>query len=373
MDKRAERVKLFRDTVQFKKTHRTPLFGNIWNYRIYDAGYTLKEALMDYDILEKCARECIERYQLDFYMDLGSRNTLRVGEALGNYFHRVDENDNLYVDDHYCLEPDEFEMLATDPVKLAWTRMLPRVVPDLTIGQLQNAVKELGDYYQFAGKLIQIAESYDVPAGLGAMYLCPMETMMNTYRGIKNLSMDLRRNKAGLFVAMDAMHERDFAAFKAGLAASDSDRQVFDSVSVCIGHSILSKKQFGEFYWRYFEPVFDEVVSQGKTMFIFFEATMAQFAEYFADIPKGHLVIHLEQDDIFEVRKALPNVALAGGMPSSMLAEGTVEECVAYAKKLVDEMGEGYIFSADKMLSYKNDAKRENMVAVSDFVRNYTR
>ena len=106
---------------------------------------------------------------------------------------------------------------------------------------------------------------------------------------------------------------------------------------------------------------------------IFTEGSILRFAEYFADYPKGLLTFHLEQDDPFEFRKALPNVAIMGGMTTDLLSNGTPEECVAYAKRLCDELGRdgGFIFSENKMLSYRNDAKPENMLAVCNFVNEY--
>lgn len=58
-------------------------------------------------------------------------------------------------------------------------------------------------------------------------------------------------------------------------------------------------------------------------------------------------------------------------MKTELLGKGTPQECVDYAKRLVDEMGSGYIFSQDKMISFKFDCQRENLLAVNDFLRNY--
>ena len=46
---------------------------------------------------------------------------------------------------------------------------------------------------------------------------------------------------------------------------------------------------------------------------------------------------------------------------------------VDYARKLIDELAYdgGYIFSTVKMLSFPQDAKRENLKAVCDFVYEY--
>ena len=56
-----------------------------------------------------------------------------------------------------------------------------------------------------------------------------------------------------------------------------------------------------------------------------------------------------------------------------MLNNGTSQECVDYAKKLIDELAYdgNYFFGADVMLSYPNDCKRENLLAVNEFVSNY--
>ena len=108
-------------------------------------------------------------------------------------------------------------------------------------------------------------------------------------------------------------------------------------------------------------------------MYIFSENTMLQFYEYFQDVPKGHLIIHVELDDIFEARKKLPNICFAGGMPADLLGYADEQTCIDYAKKLIDEIGRdgGYIFSQNKMMSFRNDCKRENLLAVTNFVHNY--
>lgn len=82
-------------------------------------------------------------------------------------------------------------------------------------------------------------------------------------------------------------------------------------------------------------------------------------------------MIHLEQDDIFEFRKKLPNIGVAGGMPTTKLGGVSSEECVSYAKELIDTLGDGYVFCQNKMVSYRNDCTRENLLAVNEFVRNY--
>ena len=104
-------------------------------------------------------------------------------------------------------------------------------------------------------------------------------------------------------------------------------------------------------------------------MFIYIEDAIARFADYFSDVPKGSAIMHLEMDDIFEMRKLLPGMPLAGGMTTDLLGRGTPQECVEWAKVLCNELGSGFIMSQNKMLSFRNDCRRENLLAVNDFVR----
>ena len=83
--------------------------------------------------------------------------------------------------------------------------------------------------------------------------------------------------------------------------------------------------------------------------------------------------MHLEQDDIFEARKQLPNICLAGGMLTELLGSGSKEQCTDYARKLIDEVGRdgGFILGQDKMLTFKGDCNPDNLKAVCDFVQDY--
>lgn len=183
--------------------------------------------------------------------------------------------------------------------------------------------------------------------------------------------MDIRKCKGEMKAAMDALFENDRKPAIDLAAARKNVDGVGDMGTTLLGHSVMSVKQFEEFYWPYLKYFFDKAMANKKTVYLFCESTLMRFAEFFQDIPKGVLCIQPEQDDVFELRKKLPNAAIAGGMPTSLLGMGTKEECVNYAKKLVDTLGAGFILGQDKMISYRNDIKRENLLAVQEFARNY--
>lgn len=276
------------------------------------------------------------------------------------------------------MEADEYKLLREDSTAFYWNKVFPRYLtfnnPDfkLTMGAMKQALQEWDDFGAYSNKMLDI--NFNDYGAL--MYYCrfcqaPFETIMCNLRGILGASSDLRRKKEELIETIDVMFD---TYTKPGLDRAltmDSTGYVAPITMVFLAHSILNPKQFGEVYWRSLKKIIDAAVSANKRIYAFSEAYMLRFADYFQDVPKGTMMIHLEQDDIFEFRKKLPNIAVAGGMPTTKLGGVSSEECVSFAKELIDTLGDGYVFCQNKMVSYRNDCTRENLLAVNEFVRNY--
>ena len=103
------------------------------------------------------------------------------------------------------------------------------------------------------------------------------------------------------------------------------------------------------------------------------EGSVLLYSDYLKDYEKGHIGIWLDVDDPYDIREALPNVCIMGGMTSDLLSRGTPEQCVSKAKQLIDDLGTegGFILTQDKMMTYKRDCKAENLKAVCEFAQSY--
>jgi hypothetical protein len=369
-----ERTELFANAIQFKKNKRVPLGANFWTWKILDAGYKLSEALYNYDIMEKVNDEFHQRYQFDAYIDLGTRNPMRVTSALGAGFHKIDPTDEVIIaDDHHIMEREDYSELAKNPAGFYWTKAFQRYCkPGITMGEIENAVKESRALAEFTGKMTdKYINEYGAMMFALNFVITPFEQLYNTLRGIKEVSLDIRKCKSQMKETMEAMFVTEVEPALNRLMEADHTGFVTPMNIGFLAHSVLSVDQFGELYWPYIKKIIDTAIKHKKTIFCFCESTMLRFAEFFQDVPRGVLLIHLEQDDIFELRKRLPNIALAGGMPTDLLGHGTKEQCVDYAKKLIDTLGDGFVLSQNKMMSFRNDAKRENLLAVNEFARTY--
>ena len=206
--------------------------------------------------------------------------------------------------------------------------------------------------------------------------MCAYEDLFQLYRGMKKASVDLRRKKAQVEEYVDQTTAAYRAAFDAWIDnAPDgpNPNEPYDVGTGLLAHTVLNAKQFERLYFPLLDHAFTKVAEKGKQMMVYSEGSWERFGDLFNQYPKGTIVMQVEQDDIFELRKKFPNLCLMGGISSTVLGTGTPEEYVEMVKRVIDELGTegGLILQPSKMTSYAADCKRENLKAVCDFVTSY--
>ena len=381
---KAQRVKLFRDAAKFKKTERIPYFANVVTWKVFDAGHTLDEVMTNFPLMEECVLHFLDKYPVDGIMDVGIRNQFNVTEAFGEGSYYYYDKEVVGIHDHAHCTPETLQEYMDDPTRYAWEVILPKKYgeswekKDKAIWK--NTFKEYLAYTKFVLHMAKVMDRYGLPGlspnnPMKGAVVPAMETLMSDLLGIQQLSVAMRRHGdlIDAFVERWEAERMEPIYEKIRKSKGPDDTHCFDSSILMLAHNVMNQKQFERFYWPYLKKLLDVYAEKGMNIRIFTEGSILRLAEYFKDYPKGLLTFHLEQDDPFEFREALPNVAIMGGMTTDLLSTGTPEECVAYAKRLCDELGKdgGFIFSENKMLSYRNDAKAENYLAVTEFVRNY--
>ncbi len=332
------------------------------------------EASLDLDLMEEIVREFHERYQFDMYEDLGTRNLFCVSDPLGDPGYVVnDETGIINAPDLCLLEDSEYDEIIADPVMFGWTKVFPRKFGDFTYEQFRRAVQGFIRFKTYSAHIAKVfAEEYGVPRLKGSVHISPLEDLFSWgLRGFKAFSRDMRRNPEKVDAYIDANEPAMLAGAKAALEKKDPTA-VFDVYTVLLADSCMKPKQFERFYYRSLKKLLDLAVEYDGMVTFFCEASFLRFKDFFQDVPRGKLAVTIEQDDPFQVRKECPNIAIIGGMPATLLGTGTPEECVDYAKNLVDDLGNGFILGQSKMISFRNDCKRENLLAVQEFALNYS-
>jgi hypothetical protein len=370
-----EKLKLVRDVRSFKKTKTVPILANVTGWAILESNHPFKKAYYDWRILKKVYLEFGERYNFDTYLNNGAIYNFPFLDALGGGSYKLHpETGAISVVDHNLIYPEEYAEYGKNPEKFM-RKAFARKYPDLTTPKFQKALEAFMKFGRYQGVVDTDVFKNRIKRPLintiEAIVLAPLEILNAGLRGIKDLSVDIRRYHDDIQTYFDACWEQtQYPQLQSNLKIDRSD-YVCDMYTCLLAHSFLNVKQFEEIYWPYLKKIVDATSKAGKSIFIFSESEMLRFYEFFQDIPKGTAILHIENDDIYEVRKRLPNVCLAGGFPIEKLGYGTPQECIDAAKKLIDDMGEGYILSTTKIAAYKDDIKRENLLALLDFVHQY--
>lgn len=369
-----ERLQVLHDTIKHKHTNRVAHFSNYFTWKILDSDLKpkLSEALSDYGMLDRIQCEFQERYDFDVHYDPLGRNLLKPAALLGGNHHLIDdEQESINFFDHTLLQDDEYPAYKTDRWGTSW-KMFLRKYPDLKQGLMAEAIAvntENNAYLPYIKA--KLAKEYGCPTCYNCLAQVPHERFHKYYRGIKAASLDLRRRKSELIDAYDAIMEDEVMPGVHKALATDTSECMVDLMVPFLAHTMMNMKQWETFYWPYLKQILDAALAANKTVMIYLENSLIRFKEYFQDYPKGFLVLVPELDDVAELREAVPNACIVGSITAQLLGRGTPEECVDRAKRVIDQMGDGFMLGQNKMMSFRNDCKRENLLAVCEYVQNF--
>lgn len=293
-----------------------------------------------------------------------------------------DANYTLMLKEQCFFTVEDYDAFVQNPIKTLWENVLPRKYSlfnsDTEVGTLMNTLGKFFQYAEAMGKARgRLAEECGVPSfsslpNGGAINIA-MEALYDFLRGMKGLSSDLRRCPEKVMAFIETFHGLFVKPSIQQLQKVEEPTSAFTLFSPMLSQNLLSAKQFGKYYWPHFKEIADKVVETDNTMYILSEGTTEHITEYLQELPKGHFCVYVEMDDIFRARKRLPNLCLWGGIPLPLLASSTKQECIDYVKKVIDEVGcdGGLILCTNKFAGSPRDCNRENLLAVSEFVRNY--
>ncbi len=377
-----EKKSLFVDAVRgIKKPKRVPLFSNVWTWKVFDAGYTLSEYFYNYENIADTMYKFHEKYNYDAYIDIGVRNPIKMLQNFDAEIYTVDDkNGYLNFKDLDCMEaPNGFDdMINKGYIKYIYENVIPKKynVKDENdaIERIVKAAKETSLFLGAIGGIQKtLIEKYGVPAFCKGRYDVPPEMVFNAgLRGIQSFSTDMRRYPDKMEEMFNAMAPKVTETFFDALDTyTDDEKMVFPVRLTSLAHTIMNTKQFERFYWPFLKQYGDELEKRDMCAFIFTEGSIEHVYEFFRELPANRIALMIEMDGPKRVKEKLPNVTLVGGFPTNLLATGTKEQCIDKAKQMLDELAyDGrYIYAANKMLSYRNDAKAENMLAINDYIR----
>jgi uroporphyrinogen-III decarboxylase len=323
----------------------------------------------------------------------------------------VDYPDYQYVDKEW-VKADEYDELVHNTNQFVWTKYIPRlmgtfepVVPlfDLSaamgggggdfalmtvlqkltpeffasIQKFAEAGKELQQWGMTTMQINAEAEKLGFPLmmlGVVPLGAAPFDDIGNMIRGTRGVLMDMYRNPEKLLETEEFFLHRTLAAIKRFEGPSG-----FPIASLAIhkgGDEFMSDKQFATFYWPAFKKVLEGIIDLGYMPLVGAEGYCDTRLEYFNEMPKGSVFWHLENTDMFRAKKILGDrFCIGGGLKYSQFVTDRPDEIKKRCKELIEVCGKGngYIISSGGLFGVAPGGKLENVHAVLEAAKEYSR
>ncbi|MCL1912393.1 MAG: hypothetical protein FWG10_00570 [Eubacteriaceae bacterium] len=370
------------DAVRFKAPARVPFIPHFYLWSALDQGYKISDVCTDFELNIKVQRNFHEKYKFDVFKSQSGLlcNPLAILEGIGTGFNVFnDDAESIEIDDFQIMFGHDYDAFLADWRRFLWEVMLPRKFPEWNNLKVSDLARHIGTYREFTSHLATLSEIATKELALPKMNavapaFLPVECFYMYWMGLQGASKEVRRNPGKFQDAVALLDKEIIDPFvelvKQGVDVSES---AFVTSVTFLAQNFMNSKQFGQYYWPTVKKILDAVTGQDQIMHIFAEGMIIRLADFFRDVEKGHLAIQIEQDSPYDFVKALPNVACIGGVTTHYLGHTPADECVAYVKRLIDDLGTsgGFLLAPDKMMSYRRDAKGENLKAVCDFVAEY--
>ena len=379
-----ERVARLKTTINLEEPDRVPVYFPCETWLASYGGYTVQEMVYDYGKLLAACEKTIQEFQWDCVWTPLGVWPAPIFDAVGQSQYEVagehlETGSSFQWPDVSPMAPEEYPEFIANPYTFIIEKLMPRRAKELAKPWPRNAIAlakaalAFGQYLNIMGAGFQRwAEVYGMPLLLAGLTQAPMDIIEDQYRGFRGIVMDIKRRPDDVIAACEALLPYMIEWGDRGYLGPPGVDFPLIFIPIHIP-TFLRPADFEKFYWPTFRALLEALAERGRCSLVFFEGDWEPYLEYLTQLPKGKVVGLFEQK-VELIKKALEkNMCVAGGIPDSLLGYGTEEECVAHAKKVIDACapGGGFIFSSDKALLSPNDAKPENLAAVTKFIKEY--
>ncbi len=386
----AERLNRYVTAMRNEKPDRIPIRPFVAEFTAKYAGYTCQEVVHDFEKAFAAARKCAADFDWDAVVGNMVYVWTGLTQAIGLKYYGVPGIDvppdtgfqyREPPEEEAFMKPDEYDQLIEDPTGFLFNVWLPRVSADVSpMGEPTSYRNNLSFlkggmamllYFTAFGKQNELlrSESGTVSA-ISGILKAPFDIIADKLRGYIGLTMDLFERPDKVLAACEAMMPH---LTHVAISGADPDKNVpigFWMHRGCV--PFVSQEHFDKFYWPTLKPIIEEIWANGHQVLFYAEGDWNAHLKSFAELPDGAIVYHVDKGDIFEVHKAIgEKFCISGGIPNYLLGYCTPNEVRSYCKKVIDGVARdgGYIMDASAII--QNDAKVENIKAMTEFTREY--
>lgn len=384
-----ERLKRYLKAMRNEKPDCIPIRPFVAEFTAKYAGYTCQEVTHDY----RKAFEAVLRCAADFDWDAIVPSMVYVWtgltQALGLKYYAVPgieippDTPFQYLEppeEKAFMKPDEYDLLIDDPTSFLYNVWLPRVSSEIMPEGLASyrsklalvkSAMAMNDYFNALGLQVErMRREVGMVSAISGILKAPLDIIADKLRGYMGLIRDLHKQPGKVLEACESLAPH---LTKVALMTADPEKKL--PVAFWMHRSyvpFISMNHFNNIHWRTLRPIIEEIWSHGHQILFYAEVDWTPHLGRFAELPEVSIIFHLDKTDISEACKKLKDkFCLSGGVPNWLFSLGTPEEVRRYCQKVIDSLASegGYIMDASAII--QNDAKTENIKAITEFARRY--
>jgi hypothetical protein len=370
------RVTRFIKVIKLEKPDRVPLILPAGSFPLHYAGITLKEAMHDNKLLCQVYRKFLADFESDTFFGPMMVPSAKASEIIDPLMvkwpgHGLPDNTSMvqFVENEY-MKADDYDLFLEDLTDFCLRRYLPRSLgalapfanfpptpyilgfPDkflmsAVIPEVRAAYQAIIDHGEetakWMGPLIQfdkeaIASGY--PSLFGGQAHAPFDILADTLRGTRGIITDIYRQPEKVLNAAEKVTQMNISC---GLDGANMSGVPIVFFALHKGDdTFMSNKQYERFYWPTFRKVILGLIEEGVVPLLFAEGKYNNRLEIIKDLPRGKVIWHFDQTDMFRAKKILGDTAcIAGNVPTSLLRTGTPKDVKEHCRKLIEVCGEG--------------------------------
>jgi uroporphyrinogen-III decarboxylase len=406
------RLKRVQDAVDLKEPDQMPLAVEVNGgpYFLYNQG-SHKATMYNY---EECEEPFI-RYHEEFQPDIMNIPFFQSGKANeiaettifdwpGRPGAIVSDLSTYQVFEREYMSQDEYDEILKDYWGFIFRKYIPRAYPGIkglqglvasnltsamgmrpfasmfnppvmeALDKFKQMYEESQKYLPVAVRISQKLTDMGFPPYYTGIAQAPFDVISDYFRGTAAMFDDQIECPDKVAAACDLFTDLQIANLQYLRTAPLPVKRVFFPLHKGMD-GFMSPQQYEELYWKPMDKIFAALLEMGATPLIYTEGkynTRYKFiAEQLKKYPPGSCIIHFEEGDFAEFKKAFSGIAsVSGGMPLYLLEWGTKEDVINRVKYLVDNCaaGGGYLFNTGASME---NVKRENVEAMFETARTY--
>ncbi len=278
------------------------------------------------------------------------------------------ENSTHQFEEKAYMNVEDYDVLISEGLIPFLATVMSRIYPDMTI---ESALIDLAAVSaEITSHLNRVKEAGMVPA-TGFMLLGTALEFLSYARGITNAFMDIRRYPEKIRAAAKRYRE-DILPLALDAVRQNGVKRIFIGLSRS-SPTFIPPKVFADLCLPDLEFFTHRIIEEGITPLFHCDTDWTKCLHFFARFPRARCIMELDSfTDIFNAKKVLGDtMVIKGDVPSTLTAGDSKQEVLDYCKRLIKEIGKGGGFILSTGCSIPNNAKPENISAMTEAIEEW--